>query len=47
MEETVSARQQAGLEAATALVGSDLNRQLDDAIEDLTSRIKSTRFTIY
>jgi PAS domain S-box-containing protein len=41
MEETVSARQQAGLEAATALVGSDLNRQLHGGIEALTERIKA------
>lgn len=43
MERAVSARQQAGLEAATALVGSDLNRQLHDDIEDLAGRIKGTQ----
>jgi PAS domain S-box-containing protein len=43
MEQTVSARQQGGLEAATALVGSDLNRKLHDDIEDLADRIKSVQ----
>jgi len=43
MEQTVSARRQGGLEAATALVGSDLNRQLHDDIEELAGRIKSAQ----
>ncbi|MDI1237173.1 MAG: PAS domain S-box protein [Polaromonas sp.] len=43
MEETVSARQQAGLEAAIALVGSDVNRQLHNDIGELAGRIKSTQ----
>ncbi|MDI1274363.1 PAS domain S-box protein [Polaromonas sp.] len=43
MEETVSTRQQAGLEAATALVGSDGNRQLHNDIEGLAGRLKSTQ----
>ncbi|MDO8777859.1 MAG: PAS domain S-box protein [Burkholderiaceae bacterium] len=43
MEEAVGARQLAGLEAATALVGSDLNRQLHDGIEELAGRIKSAQ----
>ena len=43
MEEAVGARQLAGLEAVTALVGSDLNRQLHDDIEELAGRIKSAQ----
>ena len=43
MEEAVSARQQAGLAAATALVGSDLNRRLHDDIEGLAGRIKGAQ----
>mgnify|MGYP001570505159 CR=1 FL=1 len=43
MEQTVTARRQGGLEAATALVGSDLNRQLHDDIEELAGRIKSAQ----
>ncbi|WP_397412684.1 PAS domain S-box protein [Polaromonas sp.] len=43
MESSVSARQQAGLEAATAIVGSDLNRQLHDDIEELAGRTKSAQ----
>lgn len=42
MEVTVTARQQAGLEAAVAVVGSDVNRQLHDEIESLVSRIKTS-----
>ncbi|ABE46350.1 PAS domain S-box protein [Polaromonas sp. JS666] len=41
MEQTIAARQQAGLEAAAALVGSDLNRQLHQEIDGLAQRIKS------
>jgi len=41
LEQAVAARQQRGLEAATALVGSDLNRQLHQEIDGLTRRIKS------
>lgn len=40
MEQTVAARQQSGLEAAIALVGSDRNRQLQDEIDTLVERIK-------
>jgi PAS domain S-box-containing protein len=40
MEQTVAARQQSGLEAAIALVGSDHNRQLRDEIDTLVERIK-------
>ena len=43
MERAVSARQQAGLEAATAIVGSDLNRQLNDDIEELAGRTKNAQ----
>ncbi|MDI1268753.1 MAG: PAS domain S-box protein [Polaromonas sp.] len=43
MERAVSARQQAGLEAATVLDGSDLNRRLHDEIEELAGRIKSAQ----
>jgi len=42
MEQAVIARQQAGLDAATAMVGSDLNRQLHNQIDGLVSRIKSS-----
>ncbi len=41
MEQAVMARRQAGLEAATAVVGSALNRQLHDEIDGLASRIKT------
>lgn len=41
MEQTVAARQQAGLEAAAALVGSGPNRQLHQEIDALAHRIKS------
>ncbi len=41
MKETVAARQQSGLAAAAALVGSDLNRQLHEEIDGLVNRIKS------
>lgn len=40
MEQTVTARQQSGLEAAIAIVGGPLNRQLHDEIEILVGRIK-------
>lgn len=40
MEQAVTARQQSGLEAATALVGGARNRQLHDEIETLIARIK-------
>jgi PAS domain S-box-containing protein len=40
MEQAISARQQQGLEAAAAVVGSGLNRQLHDEIDVLVSRIK-------
>lgn len=43
MESAVSARQQAGLEAAAAIVGSDLNRQLHNDIEELIGRTKSAQ----
>ena len=43
MERAVSVRQQAGLEAATAIVGSDLNRQLHEDIEELAGRTKSAQ----
>ncbi|MGH6640232.1 MAG: PAS domain S-box protein, partial [Polaromonas sp.] len=42
MEQAVTARQQAGLEAATAIVGSEPNRQLHDEIDALVHRINST-----
>jgi PAS domain S-box-containing protein len=42
MEQAVMARQQVGLEAATAMVGSALNRQLHDEIDRLASRIKTS-----
>jgi PAS domain S-box-containing protein len=42
MEQAVIARQQAGLDAATAMVGSDLNRQLHNQIDGLVSGIKSS-----
>ena len=41
MEQAIAARQQAGLEAAAALVGSDLNRQLHQEIDALAQRIRS------
>jgi len=41
MEQAVMVRRQAGLEAATAVVGSALNRQLHDEIDGLASRIKT------
>jgi PAS domain S-box-containing protein len=41
MAQTVVARQQLGLEAATTLVGSDLNRQLDEDIDAQAQGIKS------
>ncbi|WP_372826989.1 PAS domain S-box protein [Polaromonas sp.] len=41
MDEAVAARQQLGLEAATAIVGSDLSRQLHDQIDALAEGIKS------
>ena len=41
MEQAIAVRQQAGLEAAAALVGSDLNRQLHQEMDSLAQRIKS------
>ncbi|MFI5447616.1 PAS domain S-box protein [Polaromonas sp. UC242_47] len=41
MEQAVAVRQSLGLEAATALVGNDLNRQLHEEIDGLVARIKS------
>ncbi len=41
MEQTVTVRRQAGLEAAAALVGSDVNRQLHEEIDGLVARVKS------
>lgn len=40
MEQAVLARQQAGMEAALAVAGSALNRQLHDEIDGLVQRIK-------
>jgi PAS domain S-box-containing protein len=42
MEEVVAVRQTSGLAAATALVGSDMNRQLHDQIDRLVERIKNS-----
>ena len=42
MEETVVVRRRSGLDAATALVGSDINRQLHDQIGSLVERIKNS-----
>ncbi len=41
MEQTAAARQQSGPEAAAALVGSELNRQLHEDIDSLVTGIKS------
>ncbi|MDO9359213.1 MAG: PAS domain S-box protein [Polaromonas sp.] len=41
MEETVALRQQSGLDAAIAMVGSDMNRRLHDQIDGLVERIKT------
>jgi len=46
MEEAVVVRQQSGLEAATALVGSDLNRQLHEQIDALAERIKTAEHLV-
>jgi PAS domain S-box-containing protein len=40
LEQVIAARQQAGLEAATAMIGSDQNRQLHEEIDGLVNRIK-------
>jgi len=42
MEAAVAVRQQSGLEAATALVGNDLNRQLHEEIDSMVERIKNS-----
>ncbi len=41
IDQAVTVRQQAGLEAATALVGSEQNRQLHDEIDSLVSEIEN------
>ncbi|MBK5204640.1 MAG: PAS domain S-box protein [Polaromonas sp.] len=47
MDQAVMARQQAGLQAASALVGSELNRQLHDEIDGLVSRIKTSETQVF
>lgn len=42
MDVAVTTRQQAGLEAAVAMVGSDVNRQLHEEIEALVNRVKAS-----
>ncbi|OOG46499.1 PAS domain S-box protein [Polaromonas sp. A23] len=42
MDLDVAARQQAGLDAAVAMMGNDVNRQLHEEIETLVNRIKSS-----